>query len=47
MPEYVVVITTAHSSYDWEWVVAHSRLIVDTRNSTRDVQVNPGRIVKL
>lgn len=42
-----VVITTAHSSYDWEWVVAHSRLIVDTRNATRDVEVNPGRIVKL
>jgi len=42
-----VVITTAHSFYDWEWVVGNSRLVVDTRNATRDVQANPVRIIKL
>jgi len=42
-----VVITTAHSSYDWAWVVENSRLVVDTRNATRDVQANPARSIKL
>jgi UDP-N-acetyl-D-glucosamine dehydrogenase len=42
-----VVITTAHSAYDWEWVVQGSRLLVDTRNATKGVSANPVRIVKL
>ena len=29
-----VVITTDHSSYDWQWIVDNSRLIIDTRNAT-------------
>jgi len=29
-----VVIITDHSNYDWQHVVDHSRLIVDTRNAT-------------
>src|SRR4051794_17624846 len=28
-----VVIATDHRSYDWAWVAAHARLIVDTRNA--------------
>jgi UDP-N-acetyl-D-glucosamine dehydrogenase len=27
-----VVVHTAHSSYDWEWVRRHARLVMDTRN---------------
>ena len=42
-----VVITTAHSSYDWQWVVRNSRLIVDTRGATRKVEASPGRVVRL
>jgi len=42
-----VVITTAHNTYDWEWVVANSRIVVDTRNATKDVSTNPTRIIKL
>jgi UDP-N-acetyl-D-glucosamine dehydrogenase len=30
----VVVILTAHKSYDYEWIVRHAPLIVDTRNAT-------------
>jgi UDP-N-acetyl-D-glucosamine dehydrogenase len=41
------VITTAHSSYDWSWVVKNSRLVVDTRNATKGVAAGPARIVKL
>ena len=32
-----VVITTDHSIYDWSWIATHSRLLVDTRNATRNV----------
>lgn len=42
-----VVITTDHRSYDWEWVVQNSRLVVDTRNATRGVRAGNARIVKL
>lgn len=42
-----VVIATAHQSYDWEWVVAHSDLIMDTRNATRHVATALGRVVRL
>jgi UDP-N-acetyl-D-glucosamine dehydrogenase len=42
-----VVIVTDHSAYDWAWIVAHSRLILDTRNATASVRANGHRIVKL
>jgi len=42
-----VVIIANHSSYDWVWIVENSRLVVDTRNATQDVQYEPGRVVKL
>ncbi len=33
-----VVIVTAHMCYDWEWVVANSKLVVDTRGVTRNIK---------
>lgn len=42
-----VVVITAHSSYDWDWVVKGSKLVVDTRNATAKVANNRDRIVKL
>jgi UDP-N-acetyl-D-glucosamine dehydrogenase len=42
-----VVIVTAHSSYDWQWIVENSQLVVDTRNATKSVIANSARIVKL
>lgn len=41
-----VLIATDHSAYDWAFVVAHARLVVDTRNATRDVTHLRERIVK-
>lgn len=32
-----VVIVTDHSAYDWNFIVQHARLIIDTRNATRNV----------
>ncbi len=42
-----VVVTTHHSVYDYRWIVQHSRLIVDTRNATRDVKKGREKIHKL
>jgi UDP-N-acetyl-D-glucosamine dehydrogenase len=42
-----VVITTDHHSYDWAWVLAHSRLVVDTRNAIQGTLSSSGRVVKL
>lgn len=33
----VAVITTDHTSYNWPWIASCARLLVDTRNATRDV----------
>jgi UDP-N-acetyl-D-glucosamine dehydrogenase len=30
-----VVIATDHSSYDYEWIVENSKLVIDTRNATK------------
>jgi UDP-N-acetyl-D-glucosamine dehydrogenase len=41
-PEYLasqdlVLIATDHSAYDWDFIVRHSPLVVDTRNATKNV----------
>jgi UDP-N-acetyl-D-glucosamine dehydrogenase len=41
-----VVIVADHSVYDWEWIVAHASLMVDTRNATRGVAHHRERIVR-
>ena len=41
-----VVISTAHSSYDYEFIVEHAQLVVDTRNATKMVENNREKIVK-
>lgn len=40
-----VLIATDHSSYDYAGIVRHARLVVDTRNATRDVTEHRDRIV--
>jgi len=42
----VVLISTDHSAYDYDWIVKHSRLVVDTRNATGKVRRNRKKIVK-
>jgi len=41
-----VIITTAHSSYDYNWIVKHAPLIIDTRNATRNVSEGREKIIK-
>jgi UDP-N-acetyl-D-glucosamine dehydrogenase len=40
-----LLIATDHTSYDYEAIVRHSKLVVDTRNATRHVKLNRDRIV--
>ena len=42
----VVLIATAHSDYDYDWIVANSQLIIDTRNATAEVKKGRKKIVK-
>jgi UDP-N-acetyl-D-glucosamine dehydrogenase len=32
-----VLIATDHSIYDFDFIVAHSKLVLDTRNATKHV----------
>jgi UDP-N-acetyl-D-glucosamine dehydrogenase len=41
-----VLISTDHSAYDWDFIVKHSKLVVDTRNATKNVLENRDKIVK-
>jgi UDP-N-acetyl-D-glucosamine dehydrogenase len=41
-----VVIATAHSAYDYDFIVEHSPLVVDTRNATRNVRFGRDKIQK-
>ncbi|MGA1868087.1 MAG: nucleotide sugar dehydrogenase [bacterium] len=41
-----VLISTDHSAYDWEFIVEHAKLIVDTRNATHNVFRFRDKIVK-
>jgi len=43
----LVVILTDHSCYDYDKIVRHARLILDTRNATRDVRAGRAKIHKL
>jgi UDP-N-acetyl-D-glucosamine dehydrogenase len=42
----VVLITTDHSSVDYQMVVDHASLVVDTRNATRNVKRGREKIVR-
>jgi len=41
-----VVIATDHSSYDLDFIVKHSPLVIDTRNATKNVTQHRERIYK-
>jgi UDP-N-acetyl-D-glucosamine dehydrogenase len=41
-----VLVVTDHSAYDYEAIVRHSRLVVDTRNATAGCRPGDGRVVK-
>ena len=41
----LVLIATDHSLYDYDFILRHARLVVDTRNATKGVRMNREKIV--
>jgi UDP-N-acetyl-D-glucosamine dehydrogenase len=41
-----VLIVTDHSNYNYDWIVRHAPLVIDTRNATRGAAAAPGRVRK-
>ncbi len=41
-----VVVITNHSCYDWQWIVDHSRIVVDTRNACAGVVRGKEKVFK-
>ena len=41
-----VLIATDHTAFDYEFIVEHSSLVIDTRNATANVTTGGDRIVK-
>ena len=41
-----VLIATDHTAYDYPFIVQHSKLVIDTRNATRDVKIGREKIRK-
>lgn len=42
----VILISTDHSDYDYDWIVKNAKLVVDTRNATAAVRKIAGKVVK-
>lgn len=42
-----VLITTDHSSFDYDWIVEQAKIVVDTRNATKNVRNQRDKIVKI
>jgi UDP-N-acetyl-D-glucosamine dehydrogenase len=50
-PQYLaaqdcVLISTDHSAYDYDFIVKHSRMVLDTRNATKNVKEGREKIFK-
>ena len=41
-----VLIATDHSAYDYDFIVQHAQLVVDTRNATKNVREGREKIRK-
>src|SRR5207244_3109808 len=41
-----VLIATDHSAYDWNFIVEHAPLVVDTRNATKNIAGGREKIVR-
>jgi UDP-N-acetyl-D-glucosamine dehydrogenase len=42
-----IIILTDHSTYDFQRIIAAAKLVVDTRNATKDLQQFNDKIIKL
>jgi len=43
----IVLVLTAHASYDWPAIVRGARLVIDTRNATGALSPQPSNVIRL
>jgi UDP-N-acetyl-D-glucosamine dehydrogenase len=43
----VVLIVSGHQKYDYDWIVHHASLVLDTMNATKNVQQGRAKIVRI
>ena len=43
----VVLITTNHSDYDYDFIVKNAKFVVDTRNATKTVKDKDKKVIRL
>lgn len=43
----IVIITTAHTTIDYQWIVDTAHIVFDTKNATKEVKNNREKIIKL
>lgn len=43
----IVVLTTGHSKYDYDFIIQNAKMVFDTRNAMKDVKLNRDKIFKL
>jgi UDP-N-acetyl-D-glucosamine dehydrogenase len=43
----LVIITTDHSTYDYQWICDHTSLVFDTRNATRHIKKCQSKIARI
>ena len=41
-----MLIATDHSAYDYDFIVQHAKLVIDTRNATKNVRTGREKIRK-
>ncbi len=41
-----LLIATDHTDYDYDFIVEHANLVIDTRNATKDVHIHRNKIIK-
>ncbi len=41
-----VVIATDHTDIDYQWIVEHSTLVIDTRNATKDIREGREKVIR-
>jgi UDP-N-acetyl-D-mannosaminuronate dehydrogenase len=42
-----VIIATDHSNVNYEWVIAHAPLVLDSRNVAKHISAGRAKVIKL
>jgi UDP-N-acetyl-D-glucosamine dehydrogenase len=43
----LILITTDHTLYDYEWIVEKAQLVIDTRNATKGIKRGKEKVIRI